>query len=64
MRRKQSINRRSYPKILLVLSLFLSLFILKSKQLKISLSHRFFKGQDLAGVLPRSLVKLPYLKSL
>ncbi|KAK4589620.1 hypothetical protein RGQ29_020265 [Quercus rubra] len=24
----------------------------------------FLKGQDLAGVLPRSLVKLPYLKSL
>ncbi|XP_065634987.1 probable LRR receptor-like serine/threonine-protein kinase At1g07650 isoform X2 [Quercus suber] len=29
-----------------------------------SLDYRFFEAQDLAGVLPRALVKLPYLKSL
>nr|POE64665.1 putative leucine-rich repeat receptor-like serine/threonine-protein kinase [Quercus suber] len=31
---------------------------------KWDLSQRFLKGQDLAGVLPQSLVKLPYLKTV
>ncbi|RVW79034.1 putative LRR receptor-like serine/threonine-protein kinase [Vitis vinifera] len=30
----------------------------------VSLSNRFLKGQDLAGVLPPSLEKLPYLKMI
>jgi hypothetical protein len=53
-----------YERWFFIFEVWIFYFLMRNWWVQVFLWSRFLKGQDLAGSLPKSIVKLPYLTNL